>query len=92
MTGVLAAGEGAALAGLITYFLILLIPVLLCIFGIIEMRKKTPDGKRVGTSPPSCWSSSSAFSSSPHCFEQNRTLNSFRFPEAVFVSHFLVAL
>ena len=48
MTGVLAAGEGAALAGLITYFLILLIPVLLCIFGIIEMRKKTPDGKRVG--------------------------------------------
>ncbi|MBO7689270.1 MAG: hypothetical protein J6T14_00300 [Clostridia bacterium] len=48
MTGVLAAGEGAALAGLITYFLILLIPVLLCIFGIIELRKKTPDGKRVG--------------------------------------------
>ena len=48
MTGVLAAGEGAALAGLITYFLILLIPVLLCIFGIIEMGKKTPDGKRVG--------------------------------------------
>ena len=33
MTGVLAAGEGAALAGLITYFLILLIPVLLCIFS-----------------------------------------------------------
>ena len=48
MTGVLAAGEGAALAGLITYFLILLIPVLLCIFGIIEMRKKTTAGKRVG--------------------------------------------
>lgn len=48
MTGVLPAGEGAALAGLITYFLILLIPVLFCIFGILEMRKKTPDGKRVG--------------------------------------------
>ena len=45
MTGVLPAGEGAALAGLITYFFILLIPVLFCVFGIIEMRKKTPDGK-----------------------------------------------
>ena len=39
MTGVLPAGEGAALAGLITYFFILLIPVLFCVFGIIEMRK-----------------------------------------------------
>lgn len=48
MTGVLAAGEGAALAGLITYFLILLIPILFLIFGIIEWRKKTDDGRRIG--------------------------------------------
>lgn len=47
MTGVLAAGEGAALAGLITYFLILLIPILFLIFGIIERRKKTEDGRRI---------------------------------------------
>ena len=48
MTGVLAAGEGVALAGLITYFLILLIPILFLIFGIIEWRKKTDDGRRIG--------------------------------------------
>lgn len=48
MTGVLASGEGAALAGLATYLVILMIPVFVVILGIINLRKKTPDGKRVG--------------------------------------------
>lgn len=46
MTGVLAAGEGAAIAGLITYCLIFLIPILFLIFGIIEWRRGNPDSRR----------------------------------------------
>lgn len=50
MTGVLpaASGAGVAIASLITYFLILLIPIMTAGFGIHEFRKKTEEGRRVG--------------------------------------------
>lgn len=48
MTGVLANGEGAALAGLVTYLIILMIPIFVAVLGLVNIRKGTPDGKRVG--------------------------------------------
>ena len=47
MTGVLASGEGTALASLITYIILFLIPVLFGLFGFLEWRRKTVESERV---------------------------------------------
>ncbi len=46
MTGVLASGEGVAIASLLTYIIILLIPVLMLIFGILERRRNTEESRK----------------------------------------------
>ena len=47
MIGVLEAGEGTALASLITYIIIFLLPVLIALFGVAEWRRKTVESQRV---------------------------------------------
>lgn len=47
MIGVLEAGEGTALASLITYIILFLLPVLIFFFGFAEWRRGTVESQRV---------------------------------------------
>lgn len=49
MTGVLAGGQGSALATLLIYILIFIVPIIFVILGIRERKRGTADGKRVAT-------------------------------------------
>ena len=47
MIGVMEAGEGTAIASLITYNILFLLPVLIPFFGVAEWRRGTVESRKV---------------------------------------------